>query len=165
MVGKAALEGGEKKDGKEKKESPKGEHDDVGVFFQQNAESSLACPKTLTVKAFLLQLHLYHAKVHLQTDSYRSSKRDIKLALNADANSAEATVLKANLEYLKGNNRKSLKLLQTAYTAVQEEKDSEKKEGSSQGLAGSKVPDIEPLVQNNIACIHYSMQNYHAALW
>ena len=119
----------------------------MGCLFQQNAESSLACPKTLTQKAFLLQLHLYHAKVHLQTDSYRS-KRDI--AVNADANSAEATVPKANLEYLKGITER----VQAAPDSLKRGPGGEgleKKEGSSQGLAGSKVPDIEPLVQNNCA--------------
>jgi len=63
----AELEGagGDKKEGKPAKET-KCENDDVGVFFQHNAGSSLACPTSLSVKAFLLQLHLYHAKVASQ---------------------------------------------------------------------------------------------------
>ena len=37
---------------------------DVSVFFQQaSQEANLACPKTITVKAFTLQLNLYRAKV------------------------------------------------------------------------------------------------------
>ena len=51
--------------------------------------------------------------------SFKAGKRDIKLALSTNSNSAEANVLKANLEYLKANYRKSLKLLQTAYHTVQ----------------------------------------------
>jgi len=149
-------------------------NDDVSAFFQQAGQkaSSLACPKTITVKDFQMQLHLYRAKVHLLNSSFRNSKREIKAALNANSNNAEAAVLKANLEYLKANYRKSLKLLQTAYSTVQEEEKKKQAKGQASGGSvssvrggGSKVPDMAPLVQNNIACIHYSMQNYNAALW
>ena len=40
--------------------------DDVSAFFQQAKESSLACPKTISVKEFQIQLQLYRAKVSRQ---------------------------------------------------------------------------------------------------
>ena len=82
-------------------------------------------------------------------------------------------MLKANLEYLKGNYRKSLKLLQTSYNSSVPNKKKDdvgnatvKTEGEELSQKkGGKVPDIEPLVLNNMGCIQHSMQNYNAALW
>jgi len=146
-----------------KKSSQKGEDTDVSSFFQAASEkSTLACPETITLSGLRVGLHLYKAKFHLMNRSFRSSKRDIKLALSVESNNPQATVLKANLEYLKANYRKALKLLQTACVEVQEEDALRMGEGVE---GGSKVPDMEPLVQNNIGLIHYSMQNYNASLW
>ena len=105
-----------------KKSSQKGEDTDVSSFFQAASEkSTLACPETITLSGLRVGLHLYKAKFHLMNRSFRSSKRDIKLALSIESNNPQATVLKANLEYLKANYRKALKLLQTACVEVQEE--------------------------------------------
>jgi hypothetical protein len=70
--------------------------------------------------AFALLLHYYKAQLHLLNKSMKSSKREIKSALataaptdksQAEAGGSPGLFLKANLEYVRENYRKSMKLL------------------------------------------------------
>ena len=72
--------------------TPVKENSDLSDFFHQVGQkaSILVCHKTMSLTDFKLQLHLYRAKVHLMKRGYRPSKREIKMALGIDRDSAEA---------------------------------------------------------------------------
>ena len=126
-----------------------------------NADKPCACPESINIKNFELRLHMHKAQYHLLNQSFRSSKKEIKQALNVSAHSAEAMLLKANFEFLRGNYRKSLKLLHSVSKSQAElEAQNKPADGSKQ-----KVSPITPAVHNNAACIHFSLNNYNAALW
>lgn len=126
--------------------------------WMPNADKASVCREPIDMTSFELRLHMHKAQYHLLNQSFRSSKKEIKQALSASAHSPEAMLLKANFEFLRQNYRKSLKLLHSV---------------SKTNLASAKpasdkpapVSPLTPTIHNNVACIHFSVNNYNAALW
>ena len=104
----------------------------------------------LTGEAFTLLLHYYKARLYLLSRSMKSSKREIKSALassqqggaGAGSVASPALFLKADLEYLRQNYRKSIKLLHGCH-----------KGGGS---------DSTVLYLNNMGCAHFCMVRHTA---
>ncbi|KAG1327921.1 CCR4-NOT transcription complex subunit 10 [Cocos nucifera] len=63
-----------------------------------------------------LNLHLYKVRLLLLTRNLKAAKREVKLAMNVARcrDSSTALLLKAQLEYARGNHRKAIKLLMTS---------------------------------------------------
>jgi len=132
-----------------------------GETWTPSADKPCACPESIDIKKFELRLHMHKAQYHLLNQSFRSSKKEIKQALNVSTHSAEAMLLKANFEFLRRNYRKSLKLLHSVSKSQAEHEAQNKPADGSK----HKVSPITPAIHNNAACIHFSLNNYNAALW
>ena len=128
---------------------------------------------------FQCNLHLSKAKLYLLTKTVKSSKKEVKLAMAlgtivpSSASSNQLvwsrsqllmfSFLKANLEYLRQNYSKSLKLLNASNIKPVT--------SNSSGSAFSDDKDKDfwlshyysSLYFNNVACIHFRMKKYHAA--
>jgi len=121
------------------------------LMMEPTTSSSSAEPLyALTPEAFGLLLHYYKAKQHLLNKSMKSSKREIKCALAASQTSAAgaaspALYLKSNLEYLRANYRKSIKLLHESW------------QGGADGEGHTA------LYFNNLGCVHARMGKNRAA--
>eukprot|EP00051_Salpingoeca_urceolata_P011949 m.148531 g.148531 ORF g.148531 m.148531 type:complete len:699 (-) comp17318_c1_seq2:181-2277(-) len=92
-------------------------------------------------------IHQYKARVHMISRSMKACKREIKSALNLSSQNPPALFLKASLEYIRHNYRKSVKLL-------------------------LGCPKLAPYVSgqcaavlyyNNLGCIHLQMKKYSVA--
>ncbi|CAM9681153.1 unnamed protein product [Chrysoparadoxa australica] len=129
---------------------------------------------------FLFRLHLYKAKVLLLLKDVKRCKKEVKGALeifqrqlrggdegqNAEAQSHNAfspvpphgvqnmtaLYLKANLEYLRENHRKALKLLASCH-GIQ----------GSEDYVGPCAP-VGPLFYNNMGCLHHKLRRFQVAL-
>merc|ERR1712070_558475 len=77
--------------------------------------------------------------------SPKSSKREIKTTLNACAPNTTGLFLKSNLEYLRQNYRKAIKLL------------------SNSCQKNDRDPNVAALYFNNMGCIHHLMRRHTAA--
>lgn len=85
-----------------------------------------------------LLLHLYRGRLFLSARNLKVSKREIKSALNLSRENTTALLLKAQLEYCRGNYRKAIKQLTMCI-----------------GRADSGMRGI---VLNNLGCIHHRMR-------
>jgi len=90
-------------------------------------------------------LNLYKAKLSLMSRSSKSSKREIKTALNACTQNTSGLFLKSNLEYLRLNFRKAIKLLNNS--CQKHERDA----------------NLAALYFNNMGCIHHCMRRHNVA--
>eukprot|EP00658_Telonema_sp_P-2_P023110 TRINITY_DN19253_c0_g1_i6.p1 TRINITY_DN19253_c0_g1~~TRINITY_DN19253_c0_g1_i6.p1 ORF type:complete len:387 (-),score=108.69 TRINITY_DN19253_c0_g1_i6:169-1329(-) len=126
-----------------------------------NADKPCGCPEPIDMASFGLRLHMHKAQFHLLNQSFRSSKKEIKQALNLSPQGSEPTLLKANFEYLRQNYRKSLKLLHS----VSKGQDAAAQEQGGKPGNASKRSAVTAAMNNNVACIHFSLNNYNAALW
>eukprot|EP00656_Telonema_subtile_P026387 TRINITY_DN2835_c0_g1_i4.p1 TRINITY_DN2835_c0_g1~~TRINITY_DN2835_c0_g1_i4.p1 ORF type:complete len:621 (-),score=148.72 TRINITY_DN2835_c0_g1_i4:324-2186(-) len=116
-------------------------------MWTPNAEGKpCVCPEAINMKQFGLKLHMHKAQFHVLNQSFRSSKKEIKQALSMYPRSVGPVFLKANFEFLRRNYRKSLKLLHSVSNQSEQQK-------------------LSPAINNNVACIHFSLNNYNAALW
>ena len=102
-------------------------------------------PTEITPEEVRGALNLYKAKLSLMSRSSKSSKREIKTALNACAQNTTGLFLKSNLEYLRQNFRKAIKLLNNS--CQKNERD----------------PNVPALYFNNMGCIHHCMRRHTAA--
>ncbi len=91
-------------------------------------------------------LNLYKAKLSLAGDASKSSKREIKTALAACKPDTTGLFLKCQLEYLRQNYRKAIKLL-----------------NNSCQPKGEKDLAVAALYFNNMGCIHHLMRRHRAA--
>jgi len=90
-------------------------------------------------------LNLYKAKLSLMSRSSKSSKREIKTVLNSCTQNTTGLFLKSNLEYLRSNFRKAIKLLNNS--CQKHERDA----------------NLAALYFNNMGCIHHCMRRHNAA--
>jgi len=100
-------------------------------------------------------VHLSKARLHLQNRAINLAKREIKLAslgpiANANANSKLqqnliSLLFKANLEYVRQNYTKAVKLLNTCSVNAQDNK------------------YMAILYFNNLGCVHHKMKKHHTA--
>ncbi|XVF34598.1 hypothetical protein REPUB_Repub18cG0072400 [Reevesia pubescens] len=90
-----------------------------------------------------LKLQLYKVQFSLLTRNVKLAKREVKHAINIarGRDSSMALLLKAQLEYARGNHRKAIKLL----------------------MASSNRTDaaISSMFNNNLGCIYYQLGKYH----
>ncbi|GMJ15653.1 hypothetical protein like AT5G35430 [Hibiscus trionum] len=92
-----------------------------------------------------LKLHLYKVRFLLLTRNVKIAKREVKHAMNIarGRDSSMALLLKAQLEYARGNHKKAIKLL----------------------MASSNRTDaaMSSMFYNNLGCIHYQLGKYHTS--
>ncbi|KAK8543239.1 hypothetical protein V6N13_136232 [Hibiscus sabdariffa] len=90
-----------------------------------------------------LKLQLYKVRFLLLTRNVKIAKREVKHAMNIarGRDSSMALLLKAQLEYARGNHKKAIKLL----------------------MASSNRTDaaMSSMLYNNLGCIHYQLGKYH----
>lgn len=63
------------------------------------------------------KIHQYKVRAYIQIKSLKACKREIKSVMNTSGNSAPSLFLKSNFEYLRGNYRKAVKLLNSSNIA------------------------------------------------
>jgi CCR4-NOT transcription complex subunit 10 len=90
-----------------------------------------------------LLLHLYRGRLFLSARNLKVSKREIKSALNLSRENTTALLLKAQLEYSRGNYRKAMKQLTMCLGRA------------DSGMRG--------MVLNNLGCIHHRMRKDHTS--
>ncbi|XWS70736.1 hypothetical protein CRYUN_Cryun03dG0074000 [Craigia yunnanensis] len=100
---------------------------------------------SISVVDLKLKLQLYKVRFLLLTRNIKLAKREVKHAMNIarGRDSSMALLLKAQLEYARGNHRKAIKLL----------------------MASSNRTDaaISSMFNNNLGCIYYQLGKYHTA--
>ncbi|CAJ0961724.1 unnamed protein product [Ranitomeya imitator] len=60
------------------------------------------------------KIHQCKVRAYIQMKSLKACKREIKSVMNTSGNSAPSLFLKSNFEYLRGNYRKAVKLLNSS---------------------------------------------------
>ncbi|KAM7122500.1 LOW QUALITY PROTEIN: CCR4-NOT transcription complex subunit 10 [Ciconia maguari] len=100
------------------------------------------------------KIHQYKVRAYIQMKSLESScKREIKSVMNtAGKNSAPSLFLKSNFEYLRGNYRKAVKLLNSANIA---EHPGFMKTGEC----------LRCMFWNNLGCIHFAMGKHNLGIF
>lgn len=93
--------------------------------------------------AFRVKLLQYRARCYLLTHSLKACKRELKCIVSSGGLNLSSVFLKANLEYLRGNYKKAIKVL----SAVPQ--------SSSHVEEAGEVPPV--LFYNNNGCIHHYM--------
>ena len=110
-----------------------------------NKKSARRPPTDITPEEVRGALNLYKAKLALMARMSKSSKREIKTTLNACAQNTTGLFLKSNLEYLRQNYRKAIKLLNNSCQR------------------SDRDPNVSALYFNNMGCIHHLMRRHSAA--
>ncbi|XP_074644755.1 CCR4-NOT transcription complex subunit 10-like [Tubulanus polymorphus] len=88
----------------------------------------------------------YKARCYLMLKSMKFCKREIKNLMNTIGVSPQLVFLKSNFEYLRGNYRKAIKVLNTAI----------------QAKGPMENPEtLNVMYFNNMACIHFHMCKHH----
>eukprot|EP01134_Creolimax_fragrantissima_P007492 CFRG7492T1 len=95
---------------------------------------------------FRFLLHLYKAKLHIMTKSFKLCKREMKSCLNANNQEPAGLFLKGNFEYLRKNHRKAIKLL-----------------NGCPNLPSSIVLPV--LYYNNLAIVHFQLNKPNMAAY
>lgn len=118
----------------------------VGIASDWPGKKSARRPPTdITPEEVRGALNTYKAKLALMARMSKSSKREIKTTLNACAQNTTGLFLKSNLEYLRQNYRKAIKLLNNSCQR------------------SDRDPNVSALYFNNMGCIHHLMRRHTAA--
>ncbi|XP_051148784.1 uncharacterized protein LOC127263680 [Andrographis paniculata] len=99
--------------------------------------------ESLSVDDLRLKMHLFKVRLFLLTRNLKAAKREVKMAMNL-ARGKEypmALYLKSQLEYVRRNYRKAIKLLMAS--------------------SNLKEPGISSMYYNNLGCIYYQLGKYH----
>ncbi|KAG6589827.1 CCR4-NOT transcription complex subunit 10, partial [Cucurbita argyrosperma subsp. sororia] len=114
-------------------------------FSSSNVFLRIPADRSLSTVDFKLKLQLYKVRFLLLTRNLKQAKREAKHAMNIarGIDSSMALLLKAELEYARGNHRKAMKLL----------------------LASSNRTDmgISSMLNNNLGCIYNQLGKYHTS--
>ncbi|KAH9557046.1 hypothetical protein CY35_07G065200 [Sphagnum magellanicum] len=94
-----------------------------------------------------LVLHLYKARFFLLAGNLKATKREIKSALNLSRDHLTALLLKAQLEYSRGNYRKAIKQLTACNSSI------------GRGEQGG----MNAMVLSNLGCIHHRLRKEQTA--
>ncbi|XP_077576985.1 CCR4-NOT transcription complex subunit 10 isoform X4 [Stigmatopora nigra] len=121
----------------------KGENKDGG---NQKAEFSAM------IEAAKSKMHQYKVRAYIQMKSSKACKREIKSVMNTAGNSATSLFLKSNFEYLRGNYRKAVKLLNSSNIA---EHPGPIKTGEC----------VRCMFWNNLGCIHFAMGKHNLGIF
>lgn len=97
-----------------------------------------------------LVLHLYRVRLFLLTRNLKATKREIKSALNLSRDHMTALLLKAQLEYSRGNYHKARKQLENLLPGRLPQSNQ-----AEQGMKG--------LILSNLGCIHHRLRKQQTA--
>ncbi|XP_068179945.1 CCR4-NOT transcription complex subunit 10 isoform X5 [Antennarius striatus] len=103
VLDKLSVQGGSK--------NGKGENNSSNKDWNQKAEF------TALVETAKSKMHQYKVRAYIQMKSSKACKREIKSVMNTAGNSTPSLFLKSNFEYLRGNYRKAVKLLNSSNIA------------------------------------------------
>uniref|UniRef100_A0A673BCN1 CCR4-NOT transcription complex subunit 10 n=1 Tax=Sphaeramia orbicularis TaxID=375764 RepID=A0A673BCN1_9TELE len=98
------------------------------------------------------KMHQYKVRAYIQMKSSKACKREIKSVMNTAGNSAPSLFLKSNFEYLRGNYRKAVKLLNSSNIA---EHPGPIKTGEC----------VRCMFWNNLGCIHFAMGKHNLGIF
>lgn len=98
------------------------------------------------------KMHQYKVRAYIQMKSSKACKREIKSVMNTAGNSAPSLFLKSNFEYLRGNYRKAVKLLNSCNIA---EHPGPLKTGEC----------VRCMFWNNLGCIHFAMSKHNLGIF
>ncbi|XP_034029637.1 CCR4-NOT transcription complex subunit 10 isoform X2 [Thalassophryne amazonica] len=98
------------------------------------------------------KMHQYKVRAYIQMKSSKACKREIKSVMNTTGNSAPSLFLKSNFEYLRGNYRKAVKLLNSTNIA---EHPGPIKTGEC----------VRCMFWNNLGCIHFAMGKHNLGIF
>lgn len=104
------------------------------------------------IEAAKSKMHQYKVRAYIQMKSSKACKREIKSVMNTAGNSAPSLFLKSNFEYLRGNYRKAVKLLNSSNIA---EHPGAMKTGES----------VRCMFWNNLGCIHFAMGKHNLGIF
>ncbi|XP_017286664.1 CCR4-NOT transcription complex subunit 10 isoform X2 [Kryptolebias marmoratus] len=107
---------------------------------------------TAMIEAAKSKIHQYKVRAYIQMKSSKSCKREIKSVMNTAGNSAPSLFLKSNFEYLRGNYRKAVKLLNSSNIA---EHPGPMKTGEC----------VRCMFWNNLGCIHFAMGKHNLGVF
>ncbi|XP_053736660.1 CCR4-NOT transcription complex subunit 10 isoform X2 [Synchiropus splendidus] len=139
VLDKLSVQGGNKNSKGELNSSSK----DIG---SQKAEF------TALIEAAKSKIHQYKVRAYIQMKSSKACKREIKSVMNTAGNSAPSLFLKSNFEYLRGNYRKAIKLLNSSNIA---EHPGPIKTGEC----------VRCMFWNNLGCIHFAMGKHNLGIF
>ncbi|XP_060136637.1 CCR4-NOT transcription complex subunit 10 isoform X4 [Zootoca vivipara] len=141
VLEKMILQGGNNKNGK----------NEAGNNTSKEASNHKAESGTLT-EAAKSKIHQYKVRAYIQMKSLKACKREIKSVMNTAGNSAPSLFLKSNFEYLRGNYRKAVKLLNSSNIA---EHPGFMKTGEC----------LRCMFWNNLGCIHFAMGKHNLGIF
>ncbi|XP_069777083.1 CCR4-NOT transcription complex subunit 10 isoform X2 [Narcine bancroftii] len=126
----------------------------------KNGKSSEACKDASNqkvdagamVEAAKSKIHQCKVRAYVQMKSLKACKREIKSVMNTAGNSAPSLFLKSNFEYLRGNYRKAVKLLNSANIT------------DHPGFL-STGECIRCMFWNNLGCIHFAMGKHNLGIF
>uniref|UniRef100_A0AAY5K8L8 CCR4-NOT transcription complex subunit 10 n=1 Tax=Esox lucius TaxID=8010 RepID=A0AAY5K8L8_ESOLU len=104
------------------------------------------------IEAAKSKMHQYKVRAYIQMKSSKACKREIKSVMNTAGNSAPSLFLKSNFEYLRGNYRKAVKLLNSSNIA---EHPGAIKTGEC----------VRCMFWNNLGCIHFAMGKHNLGIF
>ncbi|XP_066539855.1 CCR4-NOT transcription complex subunit 10 isoform X3 [Hoplias malabaricus] len=104
------------------------------------------------IEAAKSRIHQYKVRAYIQMKSLKTCKREIKSVMNTAGNSAPSLFLKSNFEYLRGNYRKAVKLLNSSNIA---EHPGPLKTGEC----------VRCMFWNNLGCIHFAMGKHNLGIF
>ncbi|XP_053266383.1 CCR4-NOT transcription complex subunit 10 isoform X2 [Podarcis raffonei] len=141
VLEKMILQGGNNKNGK----------NETGNNTSKETSNHKAESGTLT-EAARSKIHQYKVRAYIQMKSLKACKREIKSVMNTAGNSAPSLFLKSNFEYLRGNYRKAVKLLNSSNIA---EHPGFMKTGEC----------LRCMFWNNLGCIHFAMGKHNLGIF
>ncbi|XP_077125089.1 CCR4-NOT transcription complex subunit 10 isoform X2 [Ranitomeya variabilis] len=98
------------------------------------------------------KIHQCKVRAYIQMKSLKACKREIKSVMNTSGNSAPSLFLKSNFEYLRGNYRKAVKLLNSS--------------NISEHPGFMKTGEcVRCMFWNNLGCIHFAMGKHNLGLF
>ncbi|XP_056376088.1 CCR4-NOT transcription complex subunit 10 isoform X2 [Hyla sarda] len=98
------------------------------------------------------KIHQHKVRAYIQMKSLKACKREIKSVMNTSGNSAPSLFLKSNFEYLRGNYRKAVKLLNSS--------------NISEHPGFMKTGEcVRCMFWNNLGCIHFAMGKHNLGLF
>ncbi|CAN9514198.1 unnamed protein product [Ophioblennius macclurei] len=98
------------------------------------------------------KMHQFKVRAYIQMKSSKACKREIKSVMNTTGTSAPSLFLKSNFEYLRGNYRKAVKLLNSSNMA---EHGGPLKTGEC----------VRCMFWNNLGCIHFAMGKHNLGIF
>ncbi|XP_068179943.1 CCR4-NOT transcription complex subunit 10 isoform X3 [Antennarius striatus] len=138
VLDKLSVQGGSK--------NGKGENNSSNKDWNQKAEF------TALVETAKSKMHQYKVRAYIQMKSSKACKREIKSVMNTAGNSTPSLFLKSNFEYLRGNYRKAVKLLNSSNIA---EHPGPIKTGEC----------VRCMFWNNLGCIHFAMGKHNLGVF